>query len=64
MQFENNLSDRRHAGDAAKKVGFASFYIADEKCLTPVYMIIQDSIDKIVKYVKISNDRDNKKTNR
>jgi hypothetical protein len=40
------------------------FYIADEKCLTPVYMIIQDSIDKIVKYVKINNDRNNKKTNR
>jgi hypothetical protein len=32
------------------------FYIADEKCLTPVYMIIQDSIDKIIKYVTISND--------
>ena len=40
------------------------FYIADEKCLTPVYMIINDSIDKIVKYVKISNDRNNKKINR
>jgi len=32
------------------------FYIADEKCLTPVYMIIQESIDKIIKYVTISND--------
>jgi len=40
------------------------FYIADEKCLTPVYMIIQDSIDKIIKYVTISNDRNNQKTNR
>jgi hypothetical protein len=40
------------------------FYIADEKCLTPVYMIINESIDKIVKYVKISNDRNNKKINR
>jgi hypothetical protein len=29
-----------------------------------VYMIINDSIDKIVKYVKISNDRNNKKINR
>jgi hypothetical protein len=40
------------------------FYIADEKCLTPVYMIIQEHIDKIVKYVKITNDRNNQKTNR
>jgi hypothetical protein len=40
------------------------FYIADQKCLTPVYMIINESIDKIIKYVKISNDRNNKKINR
>jgi hypothetical protein len=40
------------------------FYVTDDKCLTPVYMIIQDSIDKIIKYVKINNDRDNKKINR
>lgn len=40
------------------------FYVKDEKCLTPIYMIIEDSIDKIIKFVNIKNDRNNTKTNR
>ena len=36
------------------------FYVKDEKCLTPVYMIAQESIDKIIKFVTITkNDRNN-----
>ena len=50
--------------DGSSEYSEGYFYIADEKCLTPVYMIINESIDKIIKYVKISNDRNNKKTNR
>lgn len=33
--------------------GSGYFYITDEKCLTPVHMILGENIDKIVKFVKI-----------
>jgi hypothetical protein len=33
--------------------GSGYFYITDEKCLTPVHMIMGESIDKIIKFVKI-----------
>jgi hypothetical protein len=33
--------------------GQGYFYISDEKCLTPVHMILGESIDKIIKFVKI-----------
>jgi len=49
-------------GDSDYSEGY--FYVKDEKCLTPVYMIAQESIDKIIKFVTINrNDRNNTKTN-
>ena len=33
--------------------GSGYFYIRDEKCLTPVHMILGEKIDKIIKFVKI-----------
>lgn len=33
--------------------GSGYFYIADEKCLTPIHMILGENIDKIIKFVKI-----------
>ena len=39
------------------------FYISEEKMLTPIYMIAQKGIDKVMKFVKVKNGR-NKKTKR
>ena len=39
------------------------FYISEQKMLTPIYMIAQKGIDKVIKYMKIKNGR-NKKTKR
>lgn len=33
--------------------GSGYFYISDEKCLTPIHMILGNKVDKIVKFVKI-----------
>jgi hypothetical protein len=33
--------------------GSGYFYISDEKCLTPIHMILGEHIDKIIKFVKI-----------
>jgi len=33
--------------------GSGYFYITDEKCLTPIHMILGEKIDKIIKFVKI-----------
>jgi hypothetical protein len=33
--------------------GSGYFYITDEKCLTPIHMILGEHIDKIIKFVKI-----------
>ena len=39
------------------------FYAKEEKMLTPIYMIAQNGIEKVIKYIKIENDS-NKKTTR
>ena len=39
------------------------FYISEQKMLTPIYMIAQKGIDKVIKFVAIKNER-NKKTKR
>lgn len=39
------------------------FYVSEEKMLTPIYMIAQKGIDKVIKFVAIKNGR-NKKTKR
>ena len=39
------------------------FYVSEEKMLTPIYMIAQKGIDKVMKFVKVKNGR-NKKTKR
>ena len=39
------------------------FYVSEEKMLTPIYMIAQKGIDKVMKFVKEKNGR-NKKTKR
>ena len=39
------------------------FYINNQKMLTPIYMIAQKGIDKVIKFVAIKNGR-NKKTTR
>ena len=39
------------------------FYVQDEKFLTPIYMIAQKGIDKVIKFVEVKNER-NKKTTR
>ena len=37
------------------------FYVSEEKMLTPIYMMAQKGIDKVIKFVKVKNGR-NKKT--
>jgi len=32
------------------------FYVSEQKMLTPIYMIAQKAIDKVIKYVAIKND--------
>ena len=39
------------------------FYVSKEKMLTPIYMIAQKGIDKVIKFVKVKNES-NKKTSR
>jgi|TARA_R100000027_G_scaffold44706_4_gene33734 hypothetical protein len=39
------------------------FYVESEKFLTPIYMIAQKGIDKVIKFVKVKNGS-NKKTER
>ena len=39
------------------------FYVESEKFLTPIYMIAQKGIDKVIKFVKVKNES-NKKTKR
>ena len=39
------------------------FYVSEEKMLTPIYMMAQKGIDKVIKFVKVKNGR-NKKTKR
>ena len=39
------------------------FYVSNEKMLTPIYMIAQTGIDKVIKFVKVKNES-NKKTSR
>tara|TARA_Y100000748_G_scaffold226460_1_gene190833 strand:- start:144 stop:713 length:570 start_codon:yes stop_codon:yes gene_type:complete len=39
------------------------FYVSQEKMLTPIYMIAQKGIDKVIKFVKVKNES-NKKTSR
>ena len=39
------------------------FYISEQKMLTPIYMLAQKAIDKVIKYVKVKNES-NKKTKR
>jgi len=42
---------------------YGYFYVNEEKMLTPIYMIAQKGIDKVIKFRKIKNER-NKKTTR
>jgi len=30
------------------------FYVRDEKLLTPIYMIAQEAIEKVIKFVKVA----------
>ena len=39
------------------------FYVSEEKMLTPIYMLAQKAIDKVIKYVKVKNES-NKKVKR
>ena len=39
------------------------FYISEQKMLTPIYMLAQKAIDKVIKYVKVKNES-NKKVKR
>jgi hypothetical protein len=39
------------------------FYVTEEKFLTPIYMMAQQAIDKVIKFRKVKNVR-NKKTTR
>ena len=32
------------------------FYVSEEKMLTPIYMLAQKAIDKVIKYVKVKNE--------
>lgn len=44
-------------------MGDGYFYIKDEKCLTPIYMILEKHIEKIIQFVKVKkNARINTKT--
>ena len=36
------------------------FYVSEQKMLTPIYMIAQKGIDKVVKFVAIKNERNKK----
>ena len=36
------------------------FYVSEQKMLTPIYMIAQKGIDKVMKFVKIKNGRNKK----
>ena len=36
------------------------FYVSEQKMLTPIYMLAQKAIDKVIKYVKIKNDSNQK----
>ena len=39
------------------------FYVTEEKFLTPIYMMAQNAIDKVIKFRKVKNGS-NKKTTR
>ena len=39
------------------------FYVSEQKMLTPIYMIAQKGIDKVMRFVTVKNGR-NKKTKR
>ena len=39
------------------------FYVSEQKMLTPIYMLAQKAIDKVIKYVKVKNES-NKKVKR
>ena len=36
------------------------FYVGEEKMLTPIYMLAQKAIDKVIKYVKVKNESNKK----
>ena len=36
------------------------FYVSEEKMLTPLYMLAQKAIDKVIKYVKVKNESNKK----
>ena len=36
------------------------FYISEQKMLTPIYMLAQKAIDKVIKYVKVKNESNKK----
>ena len=36
------------------------FYVSEQKMLTPIYMLAQKAIDKVIKYIKIKNDSNQK----
>ena len=36
------------------------FYVSEEKMLTPIYMLAQKAIDKVIKYVKVKNESNKK----
>jgi len=38
------------------------FYVSEQKMLTPIYMLAQKAIDKVIKYVKIKNESNKKIT--
>lgn len=40
------------------------FYVSDEKFLTPIYMMAQDAIEKVIKFIKVKKNGSNKKTKR
>jgi len=40
------------------------FYVSDEKFLTPIYMMAQDAIEKVIKFRKVKKNGSNKKTTR
>ena len=40
------------------------FYVSDEKFLTPIYMMAQDAIEKVIKFRKVKKNGSNKKTKR
>ena len=36
------------------------FYVSEQKMLTPIYMLAQKAIDKVIKYVKVKNESNKK----